>query len=87
MKARTIEPTPRAGAVFSAFRSFDFDIAVLLAFDSTTYALQWAREVLKADLETAGRYSAHINGRLIRVTAGARLGIDVTARFKACETQ
>jgi hypothetical protein len=83
VKARTIGPDTSAGAVFSAFRSFDFDIAVLITFDSTTYALRHAREVPAAELETAGRHSAHVNGRLIRITAGLRLGVDVTSRFRA----
>jgi hypothetical protein len=83
VKARTLGPDTRAGAVFSAFRSFDFDVAVLLTFDSATYALRSAREVAVADLETAGRYSAHVNGRLVRVTVAERLGVDVTARFRA----
>ncbi|MFF1612265.1 DUF6998 domain-containing protein [Amycolatopsis sp. NPDC058278] len=83
VKARTVGPDTRAGAVFSVFRSFDFDVAVLITFDSSTYALRWAREVPAVDLESAGRHSAHVNGRLIRITAGARLGVDVTARFHA----
>ncbi|MBN9743679.1 hypothetical protein DMP23_21800 [Amycolatopsis sp. A1MSW2902] len=82
VKARAMGPDTRSGAVFSAFRSFDFDIAVLIAFDSTTYELRWAREVPAADIETAGRHSSHINGRLIRISTGAKLGDDVTARFK-----
>jgi len=83
VKARTVGPDTGAGAVFSVFRSFDFDIAVLITFDSATYALREAREVPVAELETAGRHSAHVNGRLIRITAGLRLGVDVTVRFRA----
>jgi hypothetical protein len=87
VKARTVGSDTRAGAVFSVFRSFDFDVAVLITFDSSTYALRWAREVPAVDLETAGRHSSHVNGRLIRITAGARLGADVTARFHAVASQ
>ncbi|HET6288757.1 MAG TPA: hypothetical protein VFG15_18670 [Amycolatopsis sp.] len=83
VKARAVAPDTRPGASFSAFRSFDFDIAVLITFDSATYAVRQAREVPVADLETAGRYSAHINGRLLTITAGFQLGRDVTARFRA----
>jgi hypothetical protein len=83
VKARTVSPDTRAGAVFSAFRSFDFDVAVLITFDSTTYALRWAREVAVADIKTAGRHSPHVNGRLIRITTRADLGVDVTTRFNA----
>jgi hypothetical protein len=83
VKARTVGPGIEAGAVFSVFRSFDFDVAVLMTFDSATYALGQAREVPVTDLESAGRHSAHVNGRLIRITDGVRLGVDVTARFRA----
>jgi hypothetical protein len=82
VKARAVGPDTGAGAVFSAFRSFDFDIAVLMTFGSSTYALRWAREVPAADLETAGRFSSHINGRLLRITAGEQLGVEVTAQFR-----
>jgi hypothetical protein len=83
VKARTVAPDIRASAVFSVFRSFDFDIAVLTTFDSATYALRQAREVPAADLESAGRHSAHVNGRLIKITAGLHLGVDVAPRFRA----
>jgi hypothetical protein len=36
-----------------------------------------------AELATADRHSDHVNGRLIRITADLRLGVDVTARFRA----
>jgi hypothetical protein len=83
VKARTVSPDTGAGAIFSVFRSFDFDIAVLVTFDSATYALRWAREVTAAKIETASRHSAHVNGHRIAITAGARLGVDVTPRFRA----
>jgi hypothetical protein len=83
VKARAIGPGPRAGEVFSAFRSFDFDVACLIAFDSATYGLRWAREVSAVEIKTAGRYSPHVNGNLIRITAGEKLGTDITTRFRA----
>jgi len=82
VKARTVAPDTRASAVFSVFRSFDFDIAVLITFDSATYALRQAREVPAVVLKSAGRHSAHVNGRLIKITAGLQLGVDVTPRFR-----
>jgi hypothetical protein len=83
VKARAIRSGIRTGAVFSAFRSFDFDIAVFIAVDSSTYDLLWAREVPATDIEGASRYSLHVNGYLVPVTTGARLGTDVTPRFNA----
>lgn len=83
VKARIVGPGTKPGAIFSVFRSFDFDIAVLLAFDSATYDVLWAREVPTADIEAATRYSSHVNGHRIRITVGAQLGTDVTSQFGA----
>ncbi|WIX83334.1 hypothetical protein QRX50_22530 [Amycolatopsis carbonis] len=82
VKARTIHQETR-GASFAPFRSFDFDVAVLIAVDSSTYNVLWAREVPAADIEAASQYSAHINGHRVSITAGARLGTDVTTQFSA----
>jgi hypothetical protein len=49
--------------------------------------LRWAREVVVGDIETAGRFSSHVNGRLVGVAAGMSLGADVTARFSAVISQ
>jgi hypothetical protein len=73
----------RSGAIFSVFRSFDFDIAVLITFDSSTYALRSAREVTASDIEAASRHSSHVNGDRVTITADARLGIDVTSIFRS----
>ncbi|WP_328609937.1 hypothetical protein OG943_12695 [Amycolatopsis sp. NBC_00345] len=83
VKARAVGSDTRSGAIFSVFRSFDFDVAVLITFDSSSYALRLAREVTAADIEAAGRHSSHVNGHRVTITAGARLGIDVTPRFRA----
>ncbi|WIX85848.1 hypothetical protein [Amycolatopsis sp. DG1A-15b] len=83
VKARIVGPNTGAGAIFSVFRSFDFDIAVLIAFDHATYEVLWAREVPAADIEAAGSFSAHVNGHRIRIAAGKHLGTDITPRFKA----
>ncbi|OZM72656.1 hypothetical protein CFN78_13550 [Amycolatopsis antarctica] len=83
VKARTVGPGTQAGTIFSVFRSFDFDVAVLITFDSSTYGLRWAREVPAAEIETASRYSSHVNGNRLLITTGAQLGTDVTPRFSA----
>lgn len=44
VKARTVSASTSASAVFSVFRSFEFDVATLLVLDSRTYALKWARD-------------------------------------------
>ncbi|WP_230862525.1 hypothetical protein [Amycolatopsis camponoti] len=83
MKARIVGPDTGADAIFSVFRSFDFDVAVLIAFDSSTYGVLWAREVPAADIEAACRFSSHVNGHRVRITAGARLGADVTLAIQS----
>jgi hypothetical protein len=81
VKARTIGPGVRGSAKFSAFRSFDFDVAVFLAFDLLTYELAWAREVPRGEVQEAVRYSPHTNASNVRIRSAQRLGVDVTARF------
>ncbi|WP_233621533.1 hypothetical protein [Amycolatopsis sp. WAC 04182] len=83
VKARTVGADTRTSAEFSAFRPFAFDVAVLITPDSDTYALLQAREVPAADLKAAGRHSDHVNGRLIPLSTGLRLGVDVPDKFHA----
>lgn len=81
VKARTRSASTSANAVFSVFRSFDFDVATLLVLDSRTYALQWAREIGPNEVRSASRWSAHVNGHLLSLRAAQTLGRDVTAEF------
>ncbi|WP_235213486.1 hypothetical protein [Amycolatopsis sp. MJM2582] len=83
VKARAVGPNTRASAIFSVFRSFDFEIAVLITFESATYALRWAREVTAGEIKAAVRHDPHVNGHRITISRGARLGLDVTTRFHA----
>ncbi len=82
VKAITIAEGVRASATFSAFRSFEFDVAAMLALDRATYQVVWAREVRAAEIHDAARFSTHINAHLIRIPVAARLGVDVTERFR-----
>ncbi|WP_026374325.1 hypothetical protein [Agrococcus lahaulensis] len=83
VKTRTVRPGMKAGAAFSVIRSYDFDVMVYLALDWETYEVAWAREVPVAEMEGVGRFSAHINGTLVRIKDAASLGVDVTERFRA----
>ena len=73
VKARTVGSDTHPGAVFSAFRSFDFDVAVLVTFDSSTYALQWAR----------GRGRRRRSGRPVLLTRQRPSGQD----HRRCQTR
>jgi hypothetical protein len=81
VKARTLGEGTSTSAVFSVFRSFDFDVATVLVFDSATYDLLWAREVSPAEVENSARWSSHVNGRLLRMSVAKTLGEDVTHKF------
>lgn len=81
VKARTIGPKTSPSAVFSVFRTFDFDAAVVLVFDSETYELLWAREVSPEAIRENARWSGHVNGHVLRVAVAGGLGEDVTERF------
>lgn len=81
VKARTVSLTTSPSAVFSVFRSFDFDVATLIVLDARTYGLQWAREMSPEDVRGASRWSPHVNGHLLQVRRAEKLGTDVTALF------
>lgn len=80
VKARTLL-SPYHGAVeFSPFRSFDFDVSVLVLFDRDSMDVLSALEA-DADAETieeAARFSRHVNGhvltssRLLTIADGQR---------------
>ena len=83
VKARTWGAKTSPSASFSAFRSFDFDVALLLLFDASTYALRWAREMTPDEVKATSRWSSHVNAHLLRVPLAERLGKDVTNEFRA----
>lgn len=87
VKARTLSPTTSPSAVFSAFRSFDFDVASFAVFDAVTYRLMWAREMSPEQVESRSRWSEHIRGRLLRISIVEREGVDVTDAYRAAIEQ
>ncbi|WP_440713722.1 DUF6998 domain-containing protein [Gordonia sp. FQ] len=70
-------------AVFSPFRSFDFDTAVFLVFAPATFHLAEAWEATPAEIEPIARFSRHVNGHLLSLTRIAGVGRDVTAEMSA----
>jgi len=81
VKARTLSATTSPGEEFSAFRSFEFDTATLLALDARTYAVKWAAEMAPDEVREASRWSAHVRGHLLPIRAAAKNGTDVTHLF------
>ncbi|MEZ3158164.1 hypothetical protein AB1K56_14675 [Microbacterium sp. BWR-S6Y] len=81
VKARLVDSDDKRSHAFSPFRTWGFDAAVFLVFDSRSYDLRWAREVAVADAQALGRRIEHINGSSISVRQAA--GVDVTPLLAA----
>lgn len=81
VKARTVSASTSPSAVFSVFRSFEFDVATLLVLDSRTYALKWAGEMGPDQVKEASRWSAHVRGHLLSIRVAEKIGTDVTELF------
>jgi hypothetical protein len=83
VKARLVDPADRRSQNFSAFRSFDFDDALFLLFDATSYDLIWARELTSEMTQAIGRRVKHTNSSAIVVRNVAVAGLDVTATVRS----
>ncbi|MEZ5209879.1 hypothetical protein [Gordonia sp. (in: high G+C Gram-positive bacteria)] len=70
-------------AVFSPFRSFDFDTAVFLVFAQDTFEIAEAWEATAAQIEAVARFSRHVNGHLPSLARIAAVGRDVTVEMSA----
>ena len=83
VKARLVDPADSRSQNFSAFRSFDFDDALFLLLDATTYDLIWARELTSETTQAIGRRVEHTNSSAIVVRNVAAAGLDVTATVRS----
>lgn len=83
VKARLVRLDDKRSQTFSAFRSWNFDAALFLLFDASTYDLAWAREVDRAQTEALGRHVEHTNSYAILVRQVQGAGVDVTAQVAA----
>jgi hypothetical protein len=87
VKCRTVGAAARRGQRgLSPFRSFDFDAAVVVLLDESTFDVVQAVELPVAVVEKAGRHVAWVNGYRVRVTAellDRPDAIDVTERLQA----
>ncbi|NLP84171.1 hypothetical protein HF576_09935 [Microbacterium sp. CFH 90308] len=81
VKARLVDRLDKRTQNFSAFRSWDFDSAVFLLFDTNTYDLIWARELECDEVQTIGRRVEHTNSSAILIRNVAAAGKDVTVLF------
>jgi len=83
VKARLVDPTDRRSQQFSAFRSWSFEAALFVLFDSRTYDIIWARELSGADVQSLGRRVEHTNSSAVLVRQVASAGRDVTDAIAA----
>lgn len=83
VRARPVRLDDKRSQTFSAFRSWDFDAALILLFDASTYDLAWAREVDRAETKALGRRVEHTNSYAIVARQVQRAGVDVTAKVAA----
>lgn len=82
VKARTVGDADRDASKISMFRSFDFDAAVVVAFDMSSYEVVWAREIPADELQSRASYSAHTNAHRLPLRTMRGLGTDVTDRLR-----
>lgn len=82
VKARAVGKASNRTTKFSTFRSFEFDLACFLLFDSRTYDLIWARELAPDVARSLARHSDHVNGDHLTRAVVEREGRDVTAKFR-----
>lgn len=87
VKARLVDPGDRRSQAFSAFRSFDFDAALFVLFDSRSYDLLWARELTPEDVRALGHHTEHVRALAITTRAVASAGVEVTATLRSTYAQ
>lgn len=81
VKARAIE-VGTAPQTFSAFRSWDFEAALFVVVNASTYEVLWAQELSAEEAASLGRRRELTNSDAIRVNAVRTLGIDVTEKIR-----
>jgi hypothetical protein len=90
VKARVVTDPAGSGQLqLSAFRSFDFDFAVIVLLSAADYAVSRASKVPRAVVESSAIYRRHVNGKVLF----ARPEImdhpdatDITAILRAAQT-
>jgi hypothetical protein len=80
------DPPARGQLQLSPFRSFAFDVAIIMLLSSDDCSVRRAVEVPASVVEELSRHSAHVNGAILRATAALfdhDLAIDVTEQLRA----
>lgn len=63
-----------------ALPSVEFDIAVVMNMDRSTWAIEWARELTRAEALVLARPNAE-DGMRIRMDPAHEAGVDVTSKL------
>ena len=87
VKCRVVSAQARVGQLqLSPFRSFDFDDAVIVLLADDDYSVRRATRVPVPLIQSAARFSAHVNGHVVHARPGL-LGEpgteDLTSRLRA----
>lgn len=80
VNVRNMRSDTRQSAIFSVFRSIDFDACIFVLIDTDTQRVRAAFERSADYVATHGTHRAHTHGFAVRVSQARQLGIDLTDR-------
>ena len=83
VKARLVDPADRRSQQSSVFRSWNFDLAVIVLLDARTYDIIWARELTSVETQELERRAEHTNSSAVLVRQVATTGRGVSQSFIA----
>jgi len=82
----TIQVKARKGTsgTFSAFRSFEFDIAIFIVFDDKTHEITHAWEMRSSDIVEIASHSGHVNAWIVSISRLKKLDSakDITSEMR-----
>lgn len=87
VKARQVGAKASPSQTFSAIRSLDFDICLLILLDIETNTVRAAYEWSPSEVEALSRLHAHTRSRVVRIGRLAAAGTDVTERMRKAWAQ
>jgi hypothetical protein len=91
VKARVVSDPPRHSQLqLSPFRSFDFDVAIIVLLADGDYSVRQAVELPRELVEAKAKYNEHVNAHILFATADVlnhELAVDVTAALTRLAAQ
>ncbi|QAY71435.1 hypothetical protein [Xylanimonas protaetiae] len=77
VKTRFLDPGARRPFTF---KNLEFDVAILVRLDATTFAIDWAREISRTDIESL--LTPHSSGHRLSPARAVANGADVAQRLR-----